>query len=170
MSHNSLTPAQAERLHLLIEECGEVIQVAAKTLRHGYESYDPTVAISCRETNRQALEYELGHVYAAVMRMTLNQDVDTRRIADSREIKLQRGGRWLHHQPDTKDHDRGYVPSSMIQNPEPPRPELNMTMSILLKPEMAEAMDKGCTLPPTGWICSRPAGHDGPCAAYEIAK
>lgn len=24
---------------------------------------------------------------------------------------------------------------------------------------------KTCTLPPEGWICSRPAGHDGPCAA-----
>jgi hypothetical protein len=22
-----------------------------------------------------------------------------------------------------------------------------------------------CTLPPAGWTCSRPAGHDGPCAA-----
>lgn len=24
-----------------------------------------------------------------------------------------------------------------------------------------------CELPPTGWICTRSAGHDGPCAAYN---
>lgn len=23
-----------------------------------------------------------------------------------------------------------------------------------------------CTLPPTGWICTRGAGHGGPCAAH----
>ena len=33
---NKLTPAQAERLAILIEECGEVIQAATKILRHGY--------------------------------------------------------------------------------------------------------------------------------------
>ena len=35
------TRAQAERLNMLIEECGEVIQAAAKVLRHGYGSYNP---------------------------------------------------------------------------------------------------------------------------------
>jgi hypothetical protein len=25
-----------------------------------------------------------------------------------------------------------------------------------------------CTKPPAGWLCSRPAGHDGPCAARWI--
>lgn len=25
-----------------------------------------------------------------------------------------------------------------------------------------------CTVPPAGWWCSRPAGHDGPCAAREV--
>lgn len=24
-----------------------------------------------------------------------------------------------------------------------------------------------CTLPPPGWYCTRPAGHDGPCAAWQ---
>lgn len=23
-----------------------------------------------------------------------------------------------------------------------------------------------CTVPPSGWICTRPPGHDGPCAAH----
>ena len=26
-----------------------------------------------------------------------------------------------------------------------------------------------CNLPPRGWRCTRPAGHDGPCAAVPVA-
>jgi hypothetical protein len=26
----------------------------------------------------------------------------------------------------------------------------------------------GCTKPPDGWRCTRPKGHDGPCAAVPI--
>ena len=32
---NGLTPAEAERLALLMEECGEVVQIIGKVLRHG---------------------------------------------------------------------------------------------------------------------------------------
>lgn len=35
---NKLTPAEAERLAMLAEECAEVIHVVGKILRHGYES------------------------------------------------------------------------------------------------------------------------------------
>ena len=38
---NGLSPAQAERLAMLAEECGEVIQVIGKILRHGYASFHP---------------------------------------------------------------------------------------------------------------------------------
>lgn len=38
---NGLTPAEAERLAMLSEECGEVIQIIGKILRHGYDSYHP---------------------------------------------------------------------------------------------------------------------------------
>lgn len=27
-----------------------------------------------------------------------------------------------------------------------------------------------CSLPPNGWFCTRPAGHEGPCAAYPMTK
>lgn len=37
----NLTKAQEERLHYLIEECSEVIKACTKTLRHGYQSYNP---------------------------------------------------------------------------------------------------------------------------------
>jgi NTP pyrophosphatase (non-canonical NTP hydrolase) len=59
---NQLSPAEAERLAFLIEECGEVIQAASKVLRHGYESFDPTIPIHERLTNRGALARELGDV------------------------------------------------------------------------------------------------------------
>jgi NTP pyrophosphatase (non-canonical NTP hydrolase) len=58
---NKLTDAQAERLAMLAEECGEVIQIVGKILRHGYNSFhpnDPTV------TNKQLLGRELTDLYA----------------------------------------------------------------------------------------------------------
>lgn len=27
-------------------------------------------------------------------------------------------------------------------------------------------MIQGCEVPPSGWVCTREAGHDGPCAAH----
>lgn len=62
---NKLTPAEAERLAMLAEECGEVIQVIGKILRHGYDSYHPDQAATpphLRFTNRQALAQELCDV------------------------------------------------------------------------------------------------------------
>jgi NTP pyrophosphatase (non-canonical NTP hydrolase) len=38
---NRLGYGQEERLYMLIEECGEVIQAATKVLRHGWYSTDP---------------------------------------------------------------------------------------------------------------------------------
>lgn len=51
---NRLTPAEAERLALLAEECGEAIQAIGKILRHGYESNHPEFT----ETNRTQLPDE----------------------------------------------------------------------------------------------------------------
>jgi len=58
---NGLTPAQAERLAMLIEECGEVIQIAGKILRHGYDSYHPDRP---HMTNRWLLQMELTDLFA----------------------------------------------------------------------------------------------------------
>jgi len=30
--------------------------------------------------------------------------------------------------------------------------------------------DRGCTLPPEGWYCTREPGHEGPCAAHAIEQ
>jgi hypothetical protein len=67
MKHfNQLTPAQAERLAMLAEECGEVIQIVGKILRHGYESYHPA---NPRLTNRDLLAKELRDVNAVLQVM-----------------------------------------------------------------------------------------------------
>lgn len=67
MEHfNKLTPAEAERLAMLAEECGEVIQIVGKILRHGYDSYHP---VNPRLTNRDLLANELRDVNAILQAM-----------------------------------------------------------------------------------------------------
>lgn len=63
---NGLTPAQAERLDLMAEECAEVIQAIMKIKRHGFQSCSPFGANP--ETNAEALLRELVDV-GAVMGM-----------------------------------------------------------------------------------------------------
>lgn len=89
---NKLTPAEAERLAILAEECAEVIQVVGKILRHGYESYDPTTEGAPR--NRELLVKELSDVEAA---MHLIRD-DARPTNTLRANKLLNIKQWLHHQ------------------------------------------------------------------------
>ena len=95
---NGLTPAQAERLALLAEECGEVVQVVAKILRHGYESFSPYDP--AQVTNRRLLETEIGHVEHAIFRMHEAEDLDPLAVLDSVDEKAKKIGRYLHHQAD----------------------------------------------------------------------
>ena len=67
---NGLTPAQAERLDIMAEECAEVIQAIMKIKRHGFESCSPFGANP--ETNREALLRELADVGAAMGMMHLD--------------------------------------------------------------------------------------------------
>lgn len=90
---NSLSPAEVERLALLMEECGEVIQVIGKVLRHGYASYHPDTG----KTNREDLERELGDLWAACSLMTGAGDISLSKVCDSKQAKLSSVGRWLHH-------------------------------------------------------------------------
>ena len=92
---NGLTPAEAERLALLLEELGETSQVIGKILRHGYESYSPLDPK--RETNRQMLVRELGDVLAAVQLMRSACDVTKLGLDRAKEDKLTRVGKYLHH-------------------------------------------------------------------------
>ena len=91
---NGLHPAEAERLALLVEECGEVIQAACKVLRHGYKSYDPTVRGG--PDNQEALAKEMGDLRVA-MELMLNVDVMRHRVDHYYAEKMISVPKWLHH-------------------------------------------------------------------------
>ena len=40
----------------------------------------------------------------------------------------------------------------------------------MTQPEDIEALRQDCDLPPSGWICTRGKGHDGPCAARRPSR
>lgn len=94
---NQLTPAKAERLALLAEECGEVVQIIGKILRRGYESFHPD---NPDMTNRQLLEKEIGDVMAAADLMVNAGDVDDDEFLRHARIKQARVRNYLHHQSD----------------------------------------------------------------------
>lgn len=91
---NGLTPAEAERLALVAEECGEVIQAITKILRHGYESCYPDSGL----TNRAHMTNEMGDLHAVVNLMVDAGDVDVAEIDTAMRDKLKRLPKWLHHQ------------------------------------------------------------------------
>ena len=91
---NQLTPAEAERLAVLMEECGEVIQVIGKILRHGYDSQHPDGG----PNNRELLHVELGHVEYIVKFMGCHGDLNPCTISKILEIKSRSIGQYLHHQ------------------------------------------------------------------------
>ena len=93
---NGLTPAEAERLALLLEECGEVVQIVGKILRHGYLSHHPDDPY--RTPNRRLLEKEVGDVRAAISLMLEAGDMQPARVQRNEFEKRENVRRYLHHQ------------------------------------------------------------------------
>ena len=94
MQHfNKLTPAEAERLAMLAEECGEVIQIVGKILRHGYDSYHP---VNPRVSNRDLLAKELRDVNAVLLAMGRGElrEYSVQDVVGVWDRKLQ----YTHHQ------------------------------------------------------------------------
>jgi NTP pyrophosphatase (non-canonical NTP hydrolase) len=91
---NRLTPAEAERLALLMEECGEVVQIVGKILRHGYDSTHPNGG----PTNRELLARELGDLRAAYFLMLRELDVSAASVARACSDKAAQVVKYLHHQ------------------------------------------------------------------------
>ena len=61
------TPRTTEqKLGYLVEECGEVLAAAGKTLRWGLRCYNPEVPIEKRETNAEWLLRELLDLERAI--------------------------------------------------------------------------------------------------------
>jgi len=98
---NNLSPDEAERLALLAEECGEVIVAVGKILRHGYNSFDPTLPIADRIINREALAKEMGDVRAAMILLCNAGDIKKDHVHSWAAYKLDHVSKWMHHQPST---------------------------------------------------------------------
>lgn len=93
---NELTPAEAERLAMLAEECSEVIGIIGKILRHGYDSHHPdTPAI----TNRDMLNDELADVNAVVKAMK-RAELKDYSCEDTFSGRWKKKLRYAHHQDD----------------------------------------------------------------------
>jgi NTP pyrophosphatase (non-canonical NTP hydrolase) len=101
---NKLTPAEVERLAILAEECGEVIQIVGKILRHGYDSYNPND--EHWTPNRQLLQKELGDVLWIVSKMDAAVDINFHMATPVADLaarfhrKESSASPYLHHQSD----------------------------------------------------------------------
>lgn len=93
---NQLSNAETERLAILSEELGEVLQVIGKTLRHGYESRNPLEEDS--QTNRRLMEKELGDVMNIVRMMYEAGDIIETAVVERSKYKASTIAKWLHHQ------------------------------------------------------------------------
>lgn len=100
---NSLSPAEHERLALLLEEMGEATQAIGKILRHGYKSFSPFD--KTETTNRSMLEKEIGDVMAALDLLYAAKDLFASNTEEARRKKHISVRRYLHHQPDTSRGD-----------------------------------------------------------------
>lgn len=92
---SNLTEAEQERLAILIEECSEVIHVGCKILRHGYNSNNKG---RMNETNRDALNREIGDLCHALDRMVAANDINDKAINVHIEAQSRHITQYLHHQ------------------------------------------------------------------------
>jgi len=95
---NNLTPAEAERLAMLAEECGEVVKVVGKILRHGYNSHHPDTPYF---SNLAKLEAEVRDIFAVHWAMVEQGDVSALGDMESVAPKIwARKLQYTHHQED----------------------------------------------------------------------
>ena len=95
---NELTPGELERLAILGEECGEIVRMVGKILRHGYQSYNPDQP--GHEGNRRELEKEIGDLMGIIVMMGSAgaKDIDTNFITSRVNPKIERIMQYAHHQ------------------------------------------------------------------------
>lgn len=96
---NKLTPAEAETLALLAEECGELVQAIGKILRHGLWSEHPVSHIP----NEVTLEREAGDVLAALRICEVQKLLIWSGVIRARDQKIIRVRKYLHHAKLSKD-------------------------------------------------------------------
>lgn len=92
--YNKLTESQQERLVLVQEECGEVIQNICKVLRHGYNDINPNTG----ENNLDALKREIKDLYHCLDR--LRKDLTLIPYSEIKTTYNVNKEKYLHHQND----------------------------------------------------------------------
>lgn len=90
-----MTNAELERLAILAEECGEVVQIVNKIIRHGYESHTPFD--EKETTNRELLEKELGDLEFIIRLMKKESDIDSTNVSVAESRKYRTIKQYLHH-------------------------------------------------------------------------
>ncbi len=86
---NKLTPAETERLAILAEECGDVIRIIGKILRHG------------GPTNRDLLEAEIGDIEAVSALVQQAYDAHPSKVHDlmlHKMVEITQDKLSIHHQ------------------------------------------------------------------------
>lgn len=95
---NGLTPAEHERLSMLIEEAAEIVQAGTKILRHGYGSCHPDRP---HTDNREELEREIVELKAIVDRMVIKGDLRNYNLSADRYAGImRRKEKYMHHLED----------------------------------------------------------------------
>lgn len=92
---HGLSPAQLERLAMLAEEAGEIVQAVMKIMRHGYDQHHPDRPAA---DNRAELVRELGDLRTVRRMMIRAGDISGPAIDLSAEQKKARLMKYTHHQ------------------------------------------------------------------------
>jgi hypothetical protein len=90
---NRIGEPEQERLGLYSEEMGEAQQVVGKIFRHGIDSHHPDRP---GLSNAQLLEWEAGHVLAAIDLLVACGTLDREALYRSKLAKLKKLRSWLH--------------------------------------------------------------------------
>ena len=85
-----MTNESIEVLHILQEECAEVIQAISKVNRFGIDNSKPGTS----KTNRDHLEEEIGDILAMIEILQQSKMIDSNKIANAKMAKFEKLKKW----------------------------------------------------------------------------
>ena len=97
---NGLSPAQAERLAMIAEEAGEIVQAVGKILRHGFDSRSPEGG----PDNREALAREIADLHVCAS-LSISAGDFRWPVRAERVSAMTRKLIFAHHQPEGLAND-----------------------------------------------------------------
>lgn len=86
LQFNGLTPEEHEALAILMEECGEVVQIVGKIFRHGLDRYHP----DSLKVNRDELTKECGDVQCSIRILLRDGIITQRRLNTAKRAKIRK--------------------------------------------------------------------------------